>query len=123
MKLFCALLAGAMLVAAPAMAETVQVKLSELSPKAQTGGQIFIQNCAKCHGMVGGGTDKGPPLIHRIYEPDHHADFAFFRAVQYGAKAHHWRFGNMPAQPQVNEADVKLIIKFVREVQRANGID
>lgn len=112
-----------MLLAAPAMAETVQVKLPELSPEAQTGVQIFMQNCAKCHGMVGGGTGKGPPLIHRIYEPNHHADFAFFRAVQYGAKSHHWPYGNMPAQPQVSEAEVKLIIKFVREVQRANGID
>jgi len=111
------------LFAAPLVkAETVQVKLPELSPEAQAGGQIFIQTCAQCHGMVGGGTDKGPPLIHRIYEPNHHGDFAFFRAAKYGAKAHHWPYGNMPPQPQVSEADVEMIIKFVREVQRANGI-
>ena len=80
-------------------------------------------NCAKCHGMVGGGTDKDSPLIHKIYEPNHHGDFAFFRAVQNGTKAHHWPYGDMAPQPQVSEADVEVIIKFVREVQRANGID
>jgi mono/diheme cytochrome c family protein len=115
--------AAALLMAPLANAEIVQVKLPKLSPEAQTGGQIFMGNCAKCHGMVAGGTGKGPPLIHKIYEPNHHADFAFFRAVQYGAKAHHWPYGNMPPQPHVSEAEVELIIKFVREVQRANGID
>ncbi|MEC9454321.1 MAG: cytochrome c [Pseudomonadota bacterium] len=113
----------ALMQAAPAIAEAVPVKLPELSPEAQTGGQLFIQNCARCHGMVGGGTNNGPPLIHKIYEPNHHGDFAFLRAARYGAKAHHWRFGNMPPQPQVTEAEVQTIITFVREVQRANGIE
>ncbi len=115
--------AVALLAAPPANAETVRVKLPKLSAEAQTGGQVFMGNCAKCHGMVGGGTDKGPPLIHKIYEPSHHGDFAFFSAVQRGTQAHHWPYGDMPPQPQVSEADVEAIIKFVREVQRANGIE
>ena len=80
-------------------------------------------SCAECHGMVAGGTDKGPPLIHKYYEPNHHGDFAFFRAVKQGVKAHHWPYGDMPPQPNVSEVDVELIIKFVREVQRENGIE
>lgn len=115
--------AVALLLAAPAAAETVSVTLPELSPEARAGGQAFIQNCAKCHGMIAGGTDKGPPLIHKIYEPNHHGDFAFQRAVRQGARAHHWRFGDMPPQPEVTDADVAVIVKFIREVQRANGID
>ena len=114
---------AAVLFAAPAMAETIAVKLPELTPAAQAGAQTFIKNCAQCHGMIGGGTDKGPPLIHRIYEPSHHGDFAFFRAVQQGTPAHHWPYGDMAPLPNVTEAEVTAIIKFVREVQRANGID
>jgi len=112
------------LLAAPLVnAETIQVKLPKLSSEAQTGGQIFMGSCAECHGMVAGGTDKGPPLIHKYYEPNHHGDFAFFRAVKQGIKAHHWPYGDMPPQPNVSEVDVELIIKFVREVQRENGIE
>ena len=113
----------ALLAARLANAETVQVKLPKLSSEAQTGGQVFMGNCAKCHGMVGGGTGKGPPLIHKIYEPNHHGDFAFFRAVKQGTQQHHWPYGDMPPQPEVSEAEVEVILKFVREVQRANGID
>ncbi len=39
---------------------------------------------------------KVPRLVHKIYEPNHHADFAFQRAAAQGVKAHHWKFGNMP---------------------------
>ena len=39
-----------------------------------------------------------------------------------GVRAHHWPYGDMPAQPQVTREDVGLIIRFVREVQEANGI-
>ncbi len=117
------LVAMALPLAAPAMAETIAVTLPELTPAAQAGAQPFIKHCAECHGMIGGGTDKGPPLIHRIYEPNHHADFSFYRAVQQGTPAHHWPYGDMAPLPHVSEADVKIIIKFIREVQRANGIE
>lgn len=45
--------------------------------------------CAECHGKTGGGTDKGPTFINRIYHPSHHADGAFYLAVKRGARAHH----------------------------------
>ena len=117
------LVAMALLPAAPAAAETIAVKLPELTPEAQAGAQTFIKNCSQCHGMIDGGTDKGPPLIHRIYEPNHHGDFAFFRAVQQGTPAHHWPYGDMAPLPNVSEAEVTAIVKFIREVQRANGIE
>ena len=119
----CALFAAALLLAAPAEAEAVSVNVPELSPEMQAGGLAFIKNCSQCHGMFGGGTDNGPPLIHKIYEPNHHGDFAFLRAVRQGVRAHHFRFGDMPPQPQVTDAEVSAIVKFVREVQRANGIE
>lgn len=97
--------------------------LPTLSGITVRGQMLFDANCASCHGPYGTGTDKGPPLVHKIYEPSHHADFAFHRAVQHGVRAHHWRFGNMPAVPVVSEAEVTSIIAFVRAMQTANGIN
>ena len=88
----------------------------------RTGEQLFERNCAQCHGLQGRGTEKGPPLVHRIYEPGHHSDQAFYLAVRNGVAAHHWRFGNMPAQPQVTETEVAAIVGYVRWVQRETGI-
>lgn len=99
-----------------------ELRLPDLSPVAAAGKQAFDANCAECHGANGTGTDKGPPLIHRIYNPGHHADESFFRAVQNGVRRHHWNFGDMPAQPQVTKRQVADIVAYVREVQVANGI-
>lgn len=95
---------------------------ASLSPLAQQGRVLFEKNCARCHGNWGQGGERGPPLIHKIYEPSHHADAAFFFAVTRGSRQHHWRFGNMPPQPQVKPDDIPAIIRFVREVQEANGL-
>lgn len=48
---------------------------------------------------------------------------AFVRAAREGVRAHHWRFGDMPPVEGVSDADLAGIIAFVREVQRANGIN
>ena len=42
----------------------------------QVGEAKFGANCAGCHGVRGVGTKQGPPLVHKIYEPNHHADVA-----------------------------------------------
>ncbi len=57
-----------------------------------------------------------------IYEPSHHGDMAFVMAAQRGVQAHHWRFGDMPPQEGLTEGDLKAIVAYVREMQRANGI-
>lgn len=100
----------------------VKVTEPKLSSVALQGKATFSANCASCHGKSAVGTEKGPPLVHNIYNPGHHADGAFFLAAKRGTRQHHWKFGNMPAQPQVNEDDVRAIIQYVRELQRANGI-
>jgi len=101
---------------------TVEVTVPELSQVAQQGKQLFDANCAKCHGANASGSDNGPPLVHRIYEPNHHGDHSFALAVSRGVRAHHWPYGNMPAVSGVSEEDVKLIVQYVRELQAANGI-
>lgn len=95
---------------------------SSLTAAAARGQMSFDENCAACHGQNGTGTDQGPPLIHDIYNPGHHADAAFFRAAAQGVPRHHWSFGDMPPQPQVSEREVKDIIAFIRAVQQENGI-
>ncbi len=104
-------------------AEAVEVRMPKLSTMAQAGQRSFTKNCAQCHGSRADGTDKGPPLIHRIYEPSHHGDASFLRAVTAGTQQHHWPYGDMPPQPQVRRMETQAIIQFVREVQRANGIN
>ena len=98
------------------------VKVPTLSTLAMSGKQAFDKTCASCHGANAAGSDKGPPLVHNIYNPGHHGDGAFLSATRNGARAHHWRFGDMPPQPQVSKKEIAAIIAYVRELQRANGI-
>jgi mono/diheme cytochrome c family protein len=100
----------------------VSVRVPELSRVAAIGETAFDESCVGCHGARGSGSDQGPPLIHDIYNPGHHADSAFYAAAKRGVGQHHWRFGNMPAQPQVSGSQMTAIIRYVRELQRANGI-
>ncbi|MBI5561550.1 MAG: cytochrome c [Deltaproteobacteria bacterium] len=86
------------------------------------GEAAFNANCARCHGVKGGGTDKGPPLVHKIYQPNHHADISFRWAVERGVRAHHWPFGDMPKIEGVSKDDVENIIFYVRAIQRDAGI-
>lgn len=103
----------------------VQIALPQtLDAHAQLGESIFAQICAACHGEAAVGRDGiGPPLVHRIYEPSHHADEAFQIAVVQGVRAHHWTFGNMPRIEGLTRADVAAVIAYVRTLQRANGIN
>jgi mono/diheme cytochrome c family protein len=92
-------------------------------PAEFTAGQTaFERTCAACHGLKGMGTEQGPPLVHIIYQPSHHADEAFRRAVALGSVAHHWSFGSMPAQPGVSPEEVEAIIRYVRWLQTRAGI-
>ena len=88
----------------------------------QPGEEKFTARCAACHGARAVGTAQGPPLVHKIYEPNHHADVAFQRAALNGVRAHHWDFGNMPKIEGVSPADVDHITKYIRWLQRQAGI-
>lgn len=102
--------------------EIVDVIVPVLTAAATEGQTLFDRSCAACHGSHGAGTNQGPPLVHAIYRSAHHADEAFLFAVRRGVIAHHWRFGNMPPKPDVSDAEVAMIVRYVRELQAANGI-
>lgn len=94
----------------------------ELPADFKEGEMKFNSFCSPCHGTQGTGTAQGPPLVHKIYEPNHHADFAFQRAAAQGVKAHHWKFGDMPKIEGVTADDVTQIIAYIRWLQRQAGI-
>jgi mono/diheme cytochrome c family protein len=116
---------------AVALSATLACSQGETKPKGaaepvpaefQAGEQKFAANCAVCHGIGGVGTNQGPPLVHKIYEPNHHGDAAFQRAAANGVKAHHWQFGDMPKIDAVTPDDVEQIVQYVRWLQKQAGI-
>lgn len=98
------------------------VVVPDLSSVARKGQGDYDRHCAKCHGVHGAGSEVGPPLVHPVYRPAHHADVSFALAVRRGVLAHHWRFGDMPAQPAVADESLAAITHYIRELQLANGI-
>jgi mono/diheme cytochrome c family protein len=99
-----------------------EIIVPQLSSAAQLGKVAFDESCAACHGTNASGTESGPPLIHKIYEPSHHSDYSFVAAVKTGTRAHHWRFGDMAPVEGVTDKQIEWITRYVREIQRANGI-
>jgi cytochrome c len=86
------------------------------------GERRYDRTCRPCHGPLGTGSDAGPPLVHRIYEPSHHSDAAFQLAVTRGVRAHHWTFGNMPPIPAMDSAGIAGVTAYVRWLQQKAGI-
>ncbi|VAW16741.1 Cytochrome c family protein [hydrothermal vent metagenome] len=103
--------------------DALTVKVPALSATAVEGEKLFNENCAACHGKNAAGTTQGPSFIDPIYRPNHHGDEAFGRAARDGVRAHHWRFGNMPPRPEVSEQQIAKIVRYIRELQQANGIN
>ena len=91
-------------------------------PQLAEGERGYDRNCRACHGPLGTGSEAGPPLVHRIYQPSHHADAAFQLAVTRGVRAHHWNFGPMPLVPAMDSAAVADVTGYVRWLQRRAGI-
>ena len=113
-----AALAGACGERAPA----IRFDPGPVPPEHAAGARTFAGSCARCHGAFAAGTDVGPPLVHAYYEPDHHADAAFQRAVRFGVRPHHWRYGPMPPVPGLTEPQVDAAIAYIRWLQRRAGI-
>lgn len=112
---------------AHAQAVSVPAPSAGLMPNPSKGKILFGQKCASCHGVdLKGrdtGSDRGPPFLHPVYEPSHHGDAAFQNAVANGVRAHHWKFGNMPAVKGVTPDEVAHLTAYVRMEQRKVGIN
>lgn len=120
---------GAMLVffgvaSLPVLAQTMQIPKPSpgLAPNPETGKALYEKHCAACHGVDLKGSDKGPPFLHRVYEPSHHSDLSFQFAVKNGVRAHHWKFGDMQPVPGVTPDEVAHITAYIRAEQLKAGI-
>lgn len=101
----------------------IQVIVPELSARAEKGKETFNRICIACHGEHAAGSKSGPPLIDPFYRPSHHGDGSFVTAIRRGVRQHHWKFGSMPPQPKVKADETSDLIAYIREIQRANGIN
>lgn len=99
------------------------LRAARVPAELATAEDLFNTHCSICHGRLALGTRRGPPLVHPIYAPGHHADAAFHLAVHSGVRAHHFRFGDMPPVPEVTTEQVPEIVAYVRWLQRTAGIE
>ena len=95
---------------------------SEVANDAQ-GASLYRQSCASCHGTDLRGTARGPSHLSEVYEAGHHPDDSFRSAIERGAAAHHWNFGDMPSVPGLNDDEVDAIIDYIRQQQDAHGLE
>jgi mono/diheme cytochrome c family protein len=112
----------ALCLAVPIAAAAADATDSKVPPALAKGEALFTANCSVCHGIGARGTKQGPPFLDKIYEPNHHADIAFYRAAELGVRAHHWKFGDMPKIPGVTRDDLTQIIAYIRWLQKQAGI-
>ena len=115
---------AAVFILAPRPSQPPDHTIAAVGPRGEDarGLALYEKSCAGCHGPGALGSDKGPPLVHRNYEPNHHGDIAFYLAAGRGVRQHHWNFGDMKPVPGVSRDDVKLIVLYVRGLQRKAGI-
>jgi mono/diheme cytochrome c family protein len=85
------------------------------------GAKVYAAKCAECHGANLEGTSRGPSHLSRVYEPSHHSDAAFKRAILQGSPAHHWNFGDMPPVQGMSEGDITAVIAYIRGQQQSRG--
>ncbi len=123
MKYAIYVLAGLSLLTMP-LAEAQQAAASSLKVpfKYALGKSLFEQHCASCHGQSGQGTDKGPTFMSPVYKSSHHGDAAFYHAALNGARAHHWKFGDMPPVDGISRRKLDKIIPYIRWMQQQHGI-
>ena len=107
--------------------EVLAVRLDSIASTAPDeyadGKRSYEMWCAVCHGPAAGGSTTGPPLVHPVYRPAHHADAAFYIGIRNGVVQHHFRFGPMPALPGVSDEEAREVVAYVRWLQRSMGIE
>lgn len=91
--------------------------------QVERGAEVYAESCASCHGADLRGTDKGPSHMSIVYEPNHHTDDSFRRAIADGAPQHHWNFGDMEPVEGLTEDDIEAVIAYVRAEQERQGFE
>jgi mono/diheme cytochrome c family protein len=113
---------GGMMHRQAATLDTVGLRSRVVPAEFRSGEELFRASCAACHGEAALGSPSGPPLVHPVYRPNHHADITFVFAAERGVRAHHWGFGDMPPIPEISREHVMEIVQYVRWLQREAGV-
>lgn len=89
----------------------------------EQGAALYKQSCGSCHGDDLRGTDRGPSQLSQVYAPDHHPDAAYRSAIENGAVAHHWNFGDMAPVKGLSSSEIDEIIAYIRQQQQEQGFE
>ncbi|PIE19946.1 MAG: hypothetical protein CSA65_00430 [Proteobacteria bacterium] len=81
---------------------------------ARRGHQLFLRDCVRCHAINQQGGNLGPDLNvpKNVFE---YRDEALLRAFIKDPKA--YRYGNMPAQPQLSPRDLDDVLAYLRAMK------
>jgi len=83
--------------------------------RVNTGKQIFSTTCAACHGLDGGGGERGPNISRRR-EVQRLPDKALLQIVREGVPA-----TGMPAFGSLGEARIQAVVRYLRSLQQPTG--
>jgi putative heme-binding domain-containing protein len=79
------------------------------------GKQIFATTCAACHGLDGGGGERGPDISRRR-EVQHLPDKALVQIVREGVPS-----SGMPAFGSMGVARIRAVVRYLRSLQGQTG--
>ena len=80
---------------------------------AEPGRQVFVSRCAGCHGSDGNGGELGPAIATRLPSL---TDDDLTSLVRQGRSS-----AGMPAFPGLNDADVGVLIRYLRTLRPRSG--
>ncbi len=104
-----------------AFVEAPQRPLILSSRSANEGAPAYDHFCSHCHGSEGQGGDRGPPLVHPLYDIGGRTDLMYFTAIRRGAAEKHWEFGPMPPVRNITPRQASAVVGFIAELQAFNA--
>jgi cytochrome c oxidase cbb3-type subunit 3 len=107
--LVLAMLSGHVGLGSPLHAQRSGKKSEGLS--AVEGKRTFVTICAACHGLDGGGAERGPDIAHRA-EIQHLTDNALLKIVREGKPG-----TGMPGFGSLGESQVQAVVTYLRSLQ------
>jgi cytochrome c oxidase cbb3-type subunit III len=90
-------------------------QISKVPGAEDAGKQIFVTTCAACHGLDGGGGERGPDISRRR-EVQRLSAKALLQIVREGVPA-----TGMPAFGSLGAARIQAVVRYVRSLQGQNG--
>ena len=84
---------------------------------AEEGRVLYAAGCARCHGRLAEGTERGPVLIAPAPGPNAPGRRIFLRAAR-GCHSGHGRAGRTPGFADLPDEAIDGIIAFLRRIER-----